>query len=96
MLLVNIRWRSMRVNLIYSLCLACRARRGRWIIYWFLAFLAAGGLAFVMHPVAALLLLQCMCSPPGCNQPRSDRLKSRRGRSGYVVSTRKYANDFHL
>ena len=56
-LLVNIRWRSRRVKLIYSLCLACRARRGRWITYWFLAFLAAGGLAFVTHPIAALLLL---------------------------------------
>lgn len=30
---------------------------GRWIVYWFLAFLAAGGLAFVTHPMAALLLL---------------------------------------
>lgn len=55
--LVNVRWRSMRVKLIYSLCLACRARRGRWIGYWTLAFLVAGGLAFLVHPATALLLL---------------------------------------
>ncbi len=55
--IVNVRWRSMRVNLIYSLCLACRARRGRWIGYWTVAFFAAGALSYFVHPAAALLLL---------------------------------------
>ena len=55
--LVNVRWRSLRVSLIYSLCLACRARRGRWIIYWFVAFLVATGLAFFVSPAMLLLLL---------------------------------------
>jgi hypothetical protein len=32
MVVVNVVWRSRRVELNYSLCLDCRARRGRWIL----------------------------------------------------------------
>lgn len=55
--MVNVRWRSVRVSLIYSLCVACRARRGRWLIYWFVAFLVAMSLSFFLYPALLLLLL---------------------------------------
>ena len=56
-LVVNIRWRSMRVNLIYTLCLACRARRGHWIMIWFVAFLVAIALSYFVYPLLILALV---------------------------------------
>ena len=47
--IVNIVWRSRRVTLIYALCLACRARRGRWTVYWLAAYAALAIAAYLLH-----------------------------------------------
>lgn len=37
---VNVKWRSVRLRLAYTLCSSCRTRRGRWWLAW----LVVGGL----------------------------------------------------
>ena len=55
--IVNIVWRSRRVKLVYALCLACRARRGRWLIYWLVAYGALAIAAYLLHVAVLLVLL---------------------------------------
>ena len=55
--IVNALWRSRYIELSFSLCLACRARRGRWIIYWLLAAITVVGLYVFVDKSALILLL---------------------------------------
>ena len=59
-IVVNVAWRSVRVGFSYSLCLACRARRGRWLIYWLAALLAVAVVSYFLH-LTMLLLALPMC-----------------------------------